>query len=154
MIDLSGAKVGDEYTTEDGQSCVIVIRKENDICFELLDGADLLFITNPYGVPCVANYHHLRIRAKNDPRHWLKDLPDADLFHNDLTWVECHWKNKGNFWFASCKGIEAEYWVPLKMPTITEEECEQSKISIAKLREWQEANKGNTHRKLEQFKDY
>lgn len=152
MIDLSTAVVGDKFVTEDNQECVISLKKGYDICFELLDGADLLFITNEDGVPSNANYHNLRIKSKRDPRHWLGWLPDADLFsgnwlaeNNSGGWF-CHENepnredNNGGVSLYADSGRSVNC-LCLKMPTLTGDEWRNSKISIDDLRAWQKENK-------------
>lgn len=146
MIDLNAASVGDEFNYVDyyRDSSTFGVFSHKLVMTLVSKGSDDYVLIDQNGSHHVidkgsdsTNGTDFRLRSKYDHRHWLKDLPDADLFDSSVDWVECHWKNKGNFWFGSNEGIEAEYWIPLKMPTITEEECEQSRISIPELRKWQ-----------------
>jgi hypothetical protein len=73
-----------------------------------------------------------------DPRHWLKDLPDADLFDDSVS----HIRNNGDLWeYCTASG---EFWhqiLLIKMPKLTGDEWKLSKISIPYLKAWQEQNK-------------
>ncbi len=84
--------------------------------------------------------------AKVDPRPWLKDLPDADLFHSG--WLACD--SDGDWCIFSenpsmCGGVT---WysdrnpirLGVSMPALVDDEWESSKISIEDLREWQKNN--------------
>jgi hypothetical protein len=137
-IDLRSAVVGDKFDTNDNQSCVIVAKTNYNLCFELLDGAELLFITGEDGVPERSNYKHLAIKSKYEPRHWLKDLPDAGLLA--IYGTEFIELNEFGKWFAVNKHQCTALCNDL-MPTLTGDEWRNSKISIDELKAWQKENK-------------
>ena len=64
MIDLTGAKIGDKFVCVDRQECELKLKTGCDLCFELLDGSKLLFITNEEGIPLNANFQGLQIVRK------------------------------------------------------------------------------------------
>ena len=91
------------------------------------------------------------IKAKHDPRWWLKDLPDADLFRGN--WLACSDSCDNSEWHVwdeepsegltswvkkPCDNIFCERVTAIKMPTLTGDAWKKSKISIARLKEWQE----------------
>jgi hypothetical protein len=141
MIDLSTAVVGDKFVLNNGKVVSFFARtKMNSIC-EMEGGYAILYEHDgkfDEGVEHGEASESWRIVAKHDPRHWLKDLPDADLFDEDMDYLDfC-----GNVNHWRCTDIDGTYaWMCLKMPTLTGDEWKLSKISIVELRAWQAANK-------------
>ena len=148
MIDLTSAKVGDKYLTEDNQECSVVAIGHYTVCFNLTV-VDFLFVTNDDGKPSETHNgcKELTIKCKADPRPWLKDLLDADLFVGE--WLAC---DKEGEWFSfnreptkftitfsdqSCSAVTLE---GVKMPKLTGDQWKDSKISIKDLKAWQVEN--------------
>ena len=78
------------------------------------------------------------IVAKHDPHHWLKDMPDADLFKIQDGYLVLEARGT---WYSRCNRTTAQYNLSgINMPTLTGDEWRNSKISIADLRVWQEQN--------------
>ena len=152
MIDLSKAKVGDEYLcgSEFNGSVVMSVAfiDKSKTCFVLRgDGVGDLFV-HENGKTIVSRLQG--VIKKHDPRPWLKDLPDADLFN--YQWLACD--EDGSWYYYSSEpkitpvNHHANHDVTeqsghldcIKMPTLTGDQWKQSKISITELREWQETN--------------
>jgi len=96
-------------------------------------------------------YKDNKLIKRHEPRYWLKDLPDADLFTYD--WIAC---DSDGTWFYYMseprsndvnhveKGSASEqsgHLDCLQMPRLKNDEWKLSKISMVELKEWQEANK-------------
>lgn len=146
MIDLTGAKVGDKYLDCKGVLCEYIGMNAGKV------------VGRPVKTDGIAmhNTHYVSISDqlncnKHDPRPWLKDLPDADLFcggwlafeSQDSDWhvfeeepqlstAEFHFTTEGMFRLFPVGGI--------KMPTLTGDQWKDSKISIPELKTWQLAN--------------
>lgn len=81
----------------------------------------------------------LSIASKLDNRHWLGQLPDADLFKlYQTTDISC---TQFGAWIAHNHGGHTNTLYGKMMPTLTGDEWRNSKISIDELRAWQGANK-------------
>ena len=136
-LKLTKDDVGKEFKTRAGEVVTMVYSVECALrfCFETeLSG---LYVTNEKGKPSsgvVAD----EIIKRHEPRYWLKDLPDADAFSESVSCITCNYKG----WYVS-KGsslMSGEY-VTNKMPQLTRNDYDLSKISIDDLREWQRVNK-------------
>ena len=74
---------------------------------------------------------------RHDPRWWLSQLPDADLFHEDVKLIGCHNSKEAGWWYVVDKN-GSNRWLPLVMPKLKAEDYLLSKITPDELREWQE----------------
>lgn len=144
MIDLSKAKVGDEFEYF-GEIAKLAYAHELKTRFVLETKCGVI-VCNEKGEGCTSDPFQL---IKHEPRHWLKDLPSADLFN--CAWLACE-KNDGWYSFdreplvnpnpCSYFGIDkACHLKHLFMPILTGDEWEFSKISIPDLKAWQLINK-------------
>ncbi len=150
MIDLTGAKIGDKLNSSTGFIMKVVLTGDHNLVLEAPSGR--LDVFNFSG----ENSTGVKITSKVDPRPWLKDLPDADLFRG--AWLAC---DNNEEWYTYsqeplvCDGTEEWYmygngvidelsgeWVPvgIKMPILTGDQWKDSKISIPELKAWQLAN--------------
>ena len=138
MIDLTGVKVGEKYLTEDNQECSVVAIGHYTVCFNLTV-VDFLFVTNDDGKPSETHNgcKELTIKCKVDPRPWLKDLPDADLFSDDVDYILC---TERGWEFKLKSSFSTSDMTMVKMPVITSDQCKDSYITIVKLKAWQVEN--------------
>lgn len=139
MIDLSTTKVGDEFV--DGNDNIIKIVCVNNYAPKKYVGTINGRSAGMYDKhgknidPTCVN-----IVSRYEPRHWLKDLPDAWVFELYET-LELSCGSSG-VWFAHLRNDTLAIAGP-KMPTLTGEEWKLSEISIPDLKAWQEANSNN-----------
>ena len=136
MIDLSNAKIGDWYSYDSNGEAKLIALGTEEACFIFKDNTGFLVTDlngcNSDGIPVVV--------SKIDPRPWLKDMPDAGIFADEVKWMKYSFECK--CWFYAFYGDSGDMRnVPLKMPTPTGEQRSDNKISTEELREWQEANK-------------
>lgn len=161
MIDLNMGNIGDEFVDGSGDKFKLLIIGENDAVVSGYNNDDRAYhyLVNLDGT---FTDEEICLVSKYDPRHWLKDLPDADLFTDGWLSLSNHkgwlWSIKEPIKGSKAYQLRSDYLIYdisfLKMPKLTGDEWKQSKISIVDLKAWQESNKDKTHRKLEQFKDY
>ncbi len=130
-IDLTCAKIGDKFNT-DGEFTVGLVHKSADDTRFCLEQDGSLFILLRDG-----SSKHLNITSKHDPRPWLKDLPDADLFHGDVEFIHCI---QGDWCYLIAGWMVCHKINIIKMPKLTADQWEDSKISITDLRAWQFAS--------------
>ena len=144
MLKLTKADVGKEFDLDNGDFCRVVIVGCHDVviehycCHRVASLSGELYDTAS----------SLRLTHRHDSRHWLKDLPDADIFEDDI-YLYC--SNNYNWCFSKySKSIhqDGNCWEGnllcfdgIKMPKLTGDEWKDSKISIEQLREYQEQNK-------------
>ena len=151
MIDLSTAVVGDKFKLRCGDTAELIGVNDKKTEFMLKDN-DGFHINDISGISLLAECGGCNIISKHDPRHWLKDLPDADLFTGEWIAVENNGENSDWYSFAKepllghgyhhTNGMFVMTLISgIKMPTITGDGWKKSKISIAELREWQKLNK-------------
>ena len=142
MIDLSDSKVGDEFNCRNHNVHKLVYVGIGEYCF---NGAGGLHVVSADGKST-----ELILVSKHDPRHWLKDLPDAGLFADDVNHIAAncqslwYWytgvsQNEGSCFIARTGDVERLRGI--KMPVLTGDEWKLSKISIPDLKAWQEQNK-------------
>jgi hypothetical protein len=146
MIDLSTAVVGDKYKDNLGVVCEYIGMNSGKVVGRPVksDGISM------------HNTHYVSISdasgcTKHEPRHWLSQLPDADLFNagwlafdnNDE--IEWCWYQHEPFItsgvFCPEQNGNIHNLIGIKMPTLTGDEWKLSKISIDELRVWQKENK-------------
>ena len=143
MIDLSNAKIGDLYLGAYGAAKLIALVAE-EACFRFEGNAGFL-VTDLNG----CDIDGIPVVSKIDPRPWLKDMPDAGIFVDGVKWLSC---DTDGCWYAyeDEPELKAGEWGAcgyfsglrvVKMPTLTGDQWEYSKISIEGLLEWQEVNK-------------
>lgn len=146
-IDLRAAVVGDEFDSLN-ERYELLMKSEKD--YVIKGCGARLYIVDRHG----SSYEPdaVKLMSKHDPRHWLGQLPDADLFDgtylavegiDSLNWYvfngepmianDSHFSTNGMFVLQPITGI--------KMPTLTVDEWKKSKISIDDLRAWQKENK-------------
>lgn len=145
MIDLSTAKVGDEYVDRAGEICKLVYRTDRDTCFEI--GSSGLLVTIDHDGGC-GMFQARQLVSKHEPRWWMKYFPNADLFEDD---IYLYYSSNGLWCYSKhSKTLNEESlsWTGsliclsgIKMPTLTGDEWKLSKISIADLKSWQLNNK-------------
>ena len=155
MIDLSTAVVGDKFL-DDNDNVVEIVIVDHETGRYIGKGAGVIGGRTFYGVYYKNGYNDINdavgLVSKHEPRHWLKDLPDADLFIDDITHIAgtrggewqayrgesimgtCCFDNESTDTFTSSINM-------IKMPTLTGDEWCDSKISIVDLKAWQEVNK-------------
>jgi len=151
MIDLSNAKVGDKFVARNDTIVSFLARtKMNSIC-ESNTGRAIVYHHNGQldeSVGAGINNYGWDIKSKHEPRHWLKDLPDADLFSDDVNWIA--FDNNQSWWaypsepellIRDFEGKGQQQIKAIKMPTLSGDDWKLSKISIADLKAWQGANK-------------
>lgn len=142
MINLKGAEVGDKFDSAN-ERYELVMKSEHD--YVIKGNGARLYVTGRSGRSYCDS---VELLSKADPRHWLKDLPDADSFTGE--WVSCD--NDGSwFTFSSEPQLETSMFTidnsdydivsGIKMPELTVGEWKASKISIDELRQWQKDNK-------------
>lgn len=144
MIDLSTAEVGDELVCSDGDIHEVKYIGAAALC-TIKDGDLYLFWLN--GVSAERSYpKDFVIESKHEPRHWLKDLPDAKRLNDG--YFACD--SDGSWYFHSDEPeLTESQWSSgdesctsmFKMPNLAGDEWKLSKISIADLKAWQEQNK-------------
>ena len=150
MIDLKGAKVGDKFNGNKGGVLELALKgKCGD--FVLIDeesGQIIVTDSNGDGTNCSWE----DVVSKHDPRPWLKDLPDADLFSDAIKWVGfCRdtdeWRGfefepvtYHSGWQTSNSKHKLYMISGFKMPTLTGDQWKDSRISILALKTWQLAN--------------
>ncbi len=79
------------------------------------------------------------IKAKHDPRWWLKDLPDASIFNSEVEYLEYD-PRKGWFCYIAGCGLPT-YLDCLKTPKLAIDETNLSRITLLNLKTWQEQSK-------------
>ena len=103
--------------------------------FVLSTSTDGFIIVNKNGESCTSDSYQLE---QYEPRYWLKDLPDADLFSKDVSSI--HFEGDMNWYVTDVNGHE--HWCPYNdLPKLDDNDRKLSKISIDDLREWQRVNK-------------
>ena len=127
-IDLSTAEVGDNFDSLN-ERYELLMKSEKD--YVIKGCGARLYIVNRHG----SSYEPdaVKLVSKHDPRHWLGQLPDADLFLDDVGYIYCD----SNSEWLSASGNDEYYFNFIKMPTLTGDEWRDSKISIDELRAWQ-----------------
>lgn len=140
MINLTGAKVGDKFNGNKGGVLELALKgKCGD--FVLIDeesGQIIVTDSNGDGTNCSWE----DVVSKVDPRPWLKDLPDADLFSELVGYLyyDAGFDGWGYGYKIPLVCEVDERYMPLKMPTLTGDQWKDSKISIKDLKAWQLAN--------------
>lgn len=146
-IDLRAAVVGDKFDSAN-ERYELLIKTDKD--YVVKGNGGRIYVVNSRGGSYEADA--VKLISKYEPRHWLKDLPDADLFVGG--WLA---ENNGSGWFChenepnrddgnggvslyadSGRSVSC---LCLKMPTLTGDEWRDSKVSIDDLRTWQKENK-------------
>lgn len=134
-IDLTGAKVGEKFLDGIGQTLEMVMISENkyetDYLAKFDKTGELLLLGKDGKVKAL---EHCYLAAKRDPRPWLKDLPDADLFSDDVYYIHCTaegWEFK-LFSSGLCSSITL-----ITMPVMTSDQFKGSLITIKDLKVWQ-----------------
>ena len=105
MIDLSGCKLGDELLTEYEFVVVVIAISEasrTEVCCRFPDGGIALFDIDGKR----SDHAKDPIISKHEPRHWLKDLPDADLFCTDINYI---FATSDGYWFCYTK-LDETHW--------------------------------------------
>ena len=103
--------------------------------FVLYTSTDGFIIVNKNGESCTSDSFQLE---QYEPRYWLKDLPDADLFSKDASSI--HFEGDMNWYVTDVNGHE-HWWPYNDLPKLDDNDRKLSKISIDDLREWQRVNK-------------
>ena len=149
-IDLSTAAVEDKLVDSDGAIHTIKIIGNGEVC-TAMDGDFYLFSFSGATSECNED-SSIELVEKHEPRHWLKDLPDADLFTEEVEFLA---SDSDSVWwgYGDDPEINGRYFegidswsmhpinMPINMPTLSGDEWELSKISIDDLRAWQKENK-------------
>jgi len=144
VMELSTAKVEDEYKTEYGDVFRLVSMNGNSICWSGYTEGDgpFYYVTDYKGVFQDSD-DAPNLVSKHETRHWLKDLPDASYF--ELFNINYIHYSRGYKWLATGPGPTGfDRSLVLnqdKMPTPTGDEFKNRKVSIPDLKVWQEANK-------------
>jgi hypothetical protein len=141
MIDLSKAKVGDRFVLKGDQVVSLIKRNETQLMLEDEEG----FYLNRVRDGRSTENNEFDIVSKHDPRPWLSELPDADLFDDDIILYNTDRDDWGFSKMHIACGVD--YWKGgltilsgIKMPKLTGDQWKDSKISIAELRVWQKVN--------------
>lgn len=149
MIDLRNVAVGDEFLVDTDLSspAVMTMALITEIRYVLTTEEGGILTLNSQGE--TMRPATIKSISKHEPRHWLKDFPDADLFLG--SWLAC---DKSGEWygFSGAPSIDGQDIIfsahgasyshrGIKMPTLTGDEWKLSKISIKDLLEWQKAHK-------------
>ena len=139
MIDLTGAKVGDKFVLTNGLEAELILRTSDALILNSFGGITVM--VDNQGESQHSN-SGLSIKSKLDPRPWLKDLPDADLFSElvDYLYYDAGFDGWGYGYKTPVEREVDERYMPLKMPTLTRDQWKDSKISIPELKAWQLAN--------------
>lgn len=131
MIDLRNAAVGDKFMTT-GSEVTLMKKGNGSYCLEYKDGS--LMLTDNNGKIMETGSPLL---SKVDTRHWLKYLPDAGLFSDDVEYIHC----RQGVWCYHVKGWQVCHEIHLiKMPILTDNDYNLSMISVVDLKAWQMAN--------------
>jgi hypothetical protein len=142
MIDLRTAKVGDEFVDKNSNIVELVIA-DHSVSRYVGKGVGACGGKVFYGIytneGCNVDQRSCGLASKHEPRHWLKDLPNTDLFSlYKANYIYCDktfgWKSVSHSQMTLDLDDEL-------MPTLTGDEWKLSKISIVELRAWQEQNK-------------
>tara|TARA_R110000851_G_scaffold174092_1_gene320354 strand:- start:107 stop:511 length:405 start_codon:yes stop_codon:yes gene_type:complete len=134
MIDLSNAKVDEEYILSNGYVATTLLVTGDAV---VLGFVGVTIMANMSGETLHAN-GGLSVSAKVDQRPWLKDMPDAGIFTDDA--VELLITSHGNWNVNLIDGGKYQTH-GIKMPTLTSDQWKDSKISIVELAQWQKDNK-------------
>ena len=145
MINLSDAKIGDLYKLKNNNESTVIFATNDAV---ILDFEGVTIMVDKGGETLHAN-SGLSVVSKIDTRPWLKDMPDAGIFADEVKWFAC---DADGYWYAYKEepGLNASVWGEVgffsslrvvKMPILPGDKWKDSKISIEGLREWQEANK-------------
>tara|TARA_R110000851_G_scaffold219329_1_gene372133 strand:- start:288 stop:746 length:459 start_codon:yes stop_codon:yes gene_type:complete len=148
MIDLSNAKVDEEYILSSGHVAKSLLVTDDAV---VLGFKGITIMVNMSGETLHAN-GGMSVLAKVDPRSWLKDMPDAGIFTGEFIAFESidgGWhafdeepKMSSNGEYFSTNGQFSLYYISgIKMPTLTGDQWKESKISIIELAQWQKDNK-------------
>jgi len=147
---LINAKRGEQFVLNNDEVVTFFARtKMSSIC-QLGNGYAMLYTHDGEFDEYVASdddADNWNIKSKHDPRHWLKHLPDADLFHESFTHLACdrngQWKVHASsplmYNFSEWKSMRHLPVLRIEGKALTGKEWEQSKISIPELKAWQEA---------------
>jgi len=145
MINLSNAKIGDLYKLKNNNESTVIFATNDAV---ILDFEGVTIMVDKGGETLHAN-SGLSVVSKIDQRPWLKDMPDAGIFVDEVKWLAC---DANGYWYAYKEEPElnASGWggtnnyyncAAIRMPSLTGVQWEDSLISIEELREWQEVNK-------------
>ena len=145
MINLSNAKIGDWYKLKNNNESTVIFATDDAV---ILDFEGVTIMVDKGGETLHEN-SGLSVVSKIDTRPWLKDMPDAGIFADEVKWFACDadgcWhaykeepEPKASEWDASGFFSGLRF---VKMPTLTADQWKDSKVSIEELREWQGANK-------------
>lgn len=105
--------------------------------FVLYTSTDGFIIVNKNGESCTSDTFQLE---QYEPRYWLKDLPDADLFSKDVSSI--HFEGDMNWYVTDVNGHD--HWLPYgDLPKLDDNDRKLSKISIDDLREWKRVNESD-----------
>lgn len=141
MINLSNAKVGDKYfdSTQQIMTLEIIGHSDYNYVFKYENGDYTVLDVNGKG----QDHSHCNVSKKIDKRPWLKDMPDAGIFSDN---VESLYMSESGCWFYRRLNAGYNYEISgaLKMPTLTGDQWKDSEIRIKELREWQSKNKGKS----------
>lgn len=119
MIDLSGAKVGDKYLDENNNEVELsFVAKCGEFKYILcgVTGGGFCNIYNSSGKN--KQRHCVNLVSKIHPRPWLKDMPDAGIFADNVCSLHM---SKSGCWFYKRKGVDYHYDLcgAVKMPTLS-----------------------------------
>ena len=143
MQDLKSAKLKDNFLLRSGERVEIVMIDGNDYVVKSeVNGLMMMDISG------AASNSLNDIVSKHEPRPWLKLLPDADIFEDDI-YLYCSFSGRWGYskhsrrinQYGSCWAGSITLFSAIKMPTLTGEQWKLSKISIPDLKAWQLENK-------------
>ncbi len=134
MIDLTGAKVGEKFMLSGEQEVAVLAVNEAQVVFSNDEG---FYLNSAITGKSAEGVPEFDVVGKHDPRPWLKDLPDADLFSDDVDYILC---TERGWEFKLKSSFSTSDMTMVKMPVITSDQCKDSYITIVKLKAWQVEN--------------
>lgn len=148
MLKLTKDDIGKKFENEIGG--IFTLKEVGDLNCSLLSESGIYSTCQHDGITGCDNNRIIQGLVKaHEPRWWLSQLPDADLFA--LDWIAC---DKVDFWSSheaqplfdgskfTVKGFASSYEISgINMPKLNSDECLISAISKNNLRQWQKNNK-------------
>lgn len=136
MINFINTEIGDKFLLTNGCEASIIL-KTNDAL--ILDQDGMTLMIDYYGLTQHAS-GGLSVASKVGAPPWLKDLPDADLFHKDVDSLIYEMDSAVGNWYVTDED-GGQHWCGMKMPRLTiSQSGKGSHITIEDLREWQKNN--------------
>ena len=132
-LKLTKDDVGKEFENQNGAVYTVRLVNQVNVSIESTSG-------NYYSCHFDGVFHEgvCVLIKRHEPRYWLKDLPDADLFIEGVLSIHFDAAQRWAVTYFDGHG----HWLPYAgLPMLDDENIAISLISIDDLREWQRVNK-------------